>query len=51
MGMWLHGGLLCGDGWLEGFGVDVWLVDCDDGWLDNRDDGLIEGCLGRDLLV
>ena len=24
---------VCDDGWLEGFGVDVWLVDYDDGWL------------------
>jgi len=26
---------LCDDGLLEGFGVDVWLADCDDGWLND----------------
>ena len=24
---------LCDDGWHEGFGVEGWLVDYDDGWL------------------
>ena len=48
VGMWA-GGLLCDEGWLEGFGVDVWLDDCDDGLLNDWDDGLLWG--GDNLAV
>ena len=27
--------LCCDDGWLEGFGVEDWLDDCDDGWFND----------------